>query len=269
MDVILGQLVRGEINEQEAERRLGLLTGTDRVSPDEIKGLIAQSKTNPGQWRSIFPPVDTARPTPIEGGVATTPATEEELRRTAFERRETEQGGPGLFRRQFLNQRFGDVSPDLRDRLGGAFPIAGLQAQHLLDMFGGGASGLPVPQTGPPASFAQFLSRVPQRADPSLLSTQLSNVLGALTQPTGAEGPTPFQQSLGEEVTGTNLARSALEPTLAALPPALRAGFLQAMQEEFANRAARDPLAYDDPVTVGRNLQSRGFFGPGFGGWGR
>ena len=264
MDVILGQLVRGEINEQEAERRLGLLTGTDRVSPDEIKGLIAQSKTNPGQWRSIFPPVDTARPTPIEGGVATTPATEEELRRTAFERRETEQGGPGLFRRQFLNQRFGDVSPDLRDRLGGAFPLAGLQAQHLLDMFGGGGR-----QEAAPSSFAQFLSQVPQRADPANLSAQLSNVLGELTRRTGAAEPTPFQQSLGEEVTGTNLARSALEPTLAALPPALRAGFLQAMQEEFANRAARDPLAYDDPVTVGRNLQSRGFFGPGFGGWGR
>lgn len=263
MDVILGQLVRNEIDEAEAIRRLGLLTGAEKLSSDEVTGLIAQSKTNPERWRGILP-VPTTEADPFAGGVSVRPDTEEELRRAAFERRETERGGAGLSRRQFLNQRFGDVSPDLRERLGGAFPLAGLQAQHLLDMFGVGGA-----QEAAPGTFAQFLSQVPQRADPANLSSQLVNLMGQLTRPTAAEGPTPFQQSLGEEVTGTNLARSALEPTLAALPPGLRAGFLRAMQEEFRSREAGDPLAYDDPTTVGRNLQSRGFFGSGFGGWGR
>ena len=275
MDVILGKLVRGEIDETEAKRQLRLLTGAEASrfrTEDEMDAVIAQARANPGQYRNVYDPVPRAEPGAIEGGVrGVIPSTEAESARKAYGLLETEAGGPGLLRGEFLRQRFPDVSSGLRERLGRGFGLEDLQYQQLLDMFGRegaqpGFAGMDAPQN----TFASFLSRYPQRADPRQLSQQMTNVMGQFERPGAGEegGKTQFQSTFGEEMTGENVFQAALQPTLAALPPALRNSFLRAMMEELNTRRA-NPMSLDDPMSVGREMRGRGFFGEGFGGWAR
>ena len=102
MDAILGKLVRGEINEAEAKRQLGLLTGAEASrfrTEGEMDAVIAQARANPGQYRNVYAPVDTAEPVATEGGVrGVIPSTEAESARKAYGLLETEAGGPGLLR---------------------------------------------------------------------------------------------------------------------------------------------------------------------------
>jgi len=270
MDVILGQLVRGEITERQARTRLQALAGAQAMTSTEIKDAVAHAQTPQGDrlYRGVAAP--TAIPVPVEGGVrGVTPLTPEGRAREAFELLETERGGPGILRGEFLRQRFPDVSSGMRSRLGRSLPLEDLQYQQLLDIFGRegaqpGFAGMDAPAN----TFASFLSRYPQRADPRQLSQQMERVMGQFGRPgVGPEGgPSQFQSTFGREMTGENVFMTALQPTLAALPPALRASFLSAMMEELATKRA-DPMTLDDPVSVGRSLQGRGFFGSGFGGW--
>ena len=231
-------------------------------SPIAIDEPIPTSTTTP-----TLSPTPSASPRPTPSPIPTPIPTKtlEERRAAEWLKREITPEGRRLIVRGYVNQRFGELSSLQRERLSWKYDPERLYLRFQIQRFGGFAPADGMPDRVSVDTFRAFLAAgYAEEPNQGALSLQLLNILWALEQPR-SNPPSTFLQELGKAFPGDgNAFWASIQPTLISLPPALRAGLLSSMRDEFDNRRAADPLAFISPAEVLREFRGREFiYNPG------